>query len=114
VARRPELAVVRREEVVRRDPPRRGPADRCGLRELRPELGRAFGRAPAERDEVARRRLVPFRNAGGISAWTTAFVSCGIKRSRKLAIRSSWRRMLRARRTVSRSPTFSASVSIAV
>jgi hypothetical protein len=47
-----------------------------------------------ERDDVLRlRRVPPLRCAAGISAVATAFVSCGIRRSRKLDIRSSSRRM---------------------
>ena len=79
----------------------------------------------ARRDEVpdARRPLLalllarrapPFRNAAGISAFATALVSCGINRWRKLDIRSSCRRIARARLAVCLSPTRSASVSIAV
>ena len=54
------------------------------------------------------------RSAAGISSVTTAFVSVGISFSRKLAIRSSWRRYSRASLTVSESLSASASVSIAV
>jgi hypothetical protein len=54
------------------------------------------------------------RSAAGTSSVTTAFVSVGISFSRKLAIRSSWRRYSRASLTVSSSLSASASVSIAV
>lgn len=59
-------------------------------------------------------RPVPLRSAAGISAVTTAFVSTGIWRARKLAIRSSSRRICRASFAVSVSESAVASVSIAV
>ena len=54
------------------------------------------------------------RSDAGISSWATAFTSAGMSRSRKLAIRSSSRRIARATFAVSLSPTASASASIAL
>jgi hypothetical protein len=54
------------------------------------------------------------RSAAGTSSVTTAFVSWGMSFSRKLAMRSSWRRYSRASFAVSESFSASASVSIAV
>ena len=71
-------------------------------------------RAPAgllDRDPA---RPFERRWEAGISSWTTAPVRTLIWPSRKRAIRSSSRRIWRASFAVSRSPTFSARVSIAV
>ena len=66
-----------------------------------------------ERDDE-RRRVDVRRSAAGISAVATALVSCGICLRRKSRMRSSSRRIDFAIFAVSRSPTDSASASIAV
>ena len=69
----------------------------------------------AERPFVEPRLVrAPLRSSAGISSLTTAVVSCGIRRWRNDAMRSSWRLMSRATRAVSLSPTDLASASMAV
>jgi hypothetical protein len=103
-----------RERVPARDV-RLRPVVRVVRRELVPPVVRRLVvRRVVDGRRAVERRRPPFRSAGGISACTTALVSCGIRRSRKLDMRSSWRRIERARRAVSRSPTLSASASMAV
>ena len=68
---------------------------------------------PEERRRLERRREPFLRSDAGISALTTALVRTGIWRSRKLAMRSSSRRICLAILAVSLSPTSSASTSIA-
>ena len=105
-AERPERA-LERDEVEPRDEPDRDAVVRRVepvLRRFEPVVRRAevLRRAePVVRRELAVDRRAdepvvrregrdePLRKAAGISACTTAFVSCGIRRSRKLAMRSS-------------------------
>ena len=87
-------------------------------REERPELVAALRRVPLL-PELVRLRLAegdpPLRrSAAGISSRATLFASVGICFSRKLAMRSSSRRIPRASFAVSRSPTASASASMPV
>src|SRR3954447_8121661 len=87
---------LRRELPPERDPPERDPPERD----------------PPERDPLER-RLGLARWSEGISSRTTSLVSTGICFSRKLAIPASWRRYSLASFSASRSPSSSASVSIA-
>ena len=91
---RDELERERDELELLREPP-----DELDFRELLDERRRVL-------EEVR-------RSAAGISSRATAFTSCGICFSRKLAMRSSSRRMPFASFAVSLSPTASASASIA-
>jgi hypothetical protein len=114
----PEL----RAEVERRDdePELRVLRDDPELRELEPLRERDDVeplRLREDDDELRRRELLrrPVERCdAGISAVATAFVSCGIRRSRNFNMRSSSRRMRLASCAVSLSPTAVASVSIAV
>src|SRR5204863_7594843 len=81
---------------------------------LEPLLDELRDRELLERRELLARAPLLRRSAAGISSVTTAFVSTGICFSRKLAMRSSSRRIARASFAVSLSLTASASVSIAV
>jgi hypothetical protein len=113
VVLRPVERGVVRERAVVREPVLERAVDRVPERELdarerEPVVRRADVRVPLDR------RRAPLRSAAGTSAWTTDFVSVGISRDRKSAMRSSCRRMARAIFAVSLSPTESAKVSIAL
>ena len=96
-ADRADEPVVRREEpVVRRVEPvlwRVEPVVRRAevLRRAEPVVRRVLAVDRRADEPVVRFELrdEPLRKAAGISACTTAFVNCGIRRSRKLAMRSS-------------------------
>lgn len=115
--RDPDLAPAERDRGVDfafEDRDERGPDLEPDERELEAdfeldERRRVFARELREPPEAFERR-----SDAGTSSLTTALVSTGICLARKLAIRSSSRRIERASFAVSRSPTDSASASIAV
>ena len=101
--------------LARDEPDRDDPAPLA--RDVPPDRDDAARPAPADRVVRPRPEAAAVglrRSAAGTSSVTTAFVSVGISFSRKLAIRSSWRRYSRASLAVSASLSDSASVSIAV
>ena len=108
VERAPEperLAAERRFELVE------ARADELERRALEPDE-RVERRLPLERED-RRRFVAPLRNSAGISSFATAWDSFGISLSRNPACASP-RAGFARQRSVSRSPTVFASVSIAV